>query len=71
MKTDILGMHQLPFQSLQNISIFFTMLHNIKCLVTLKCIKVYEKIFLLTYEIMKYKVDRFDAPGIFKSGVQC
>ena len=29
----ILGMHHLPFQSLQNISIFFTMLHNIKCFV--------------------------------------
>ena len=29
-------MYHLPFQSLQNISIFFTMLHNIKCLVNIK-----------------------------------
>ena len=35
-KPYILGMHHLPFQSLQNISIFFTMLHNIKCLVNIK-----------------------------------
>ena len=35
-KPYILDIPHLPFQSLQNISIFFTMLHNIKCLVNIK-----------------------------------
>ena len=32
----ILGMHNFPFKSLQNVSIFFTMIHNIKCHVNIK-----------------------------------
>ena len=48
-KSYISGMHLLSFQSLQNISIFFTTLYNIKCLVNIKIIKVYEKIILWNY----------------------
>ena len=40
-------MHHLPFQSLQNISIFFTVLYNIKCHVNMKMhVSLWEKYFV-------------------------